>query len=402
MKYKLIALAVLLCLGINNIDANATRDGENKGDNSNFYIQNSFHPHWVIRVQAGLAETVGEADFTDLLSPAFATSIGYNFNQNFGVQVQFAGLKAKGGYPAINKTYEWDYVQGTIGATIDLDNIIWGFKHDRRWNPYAYAGVGLNMTSNNDEAEKLKSTRHESPYLWNENTTRFACQGGLGVDIRLSKRVAINLEANTSMLGDKANSKKGSNPDWQINAVAGLSFTLGKSYIQRKIYVEPEPTITPQELEPEKEPVVIEEDIVVEEPEQKDEVKEEYAISSKKQESVEAIENIFFDRNKSQARKSEIVKIDRLIAFMQENPETIITITGYADKKTGTKQYNFRLSQKRAEYVASVLKEAGINAERIVVIAKGDTEQPFEVNEDNRVSICIAANKGLDYGNRKQ
>ena len=44
----------------------------------------------------------------------------------------------------------------------------------------------------------------------------------------------------------------------------------------------------------------------------------------------------------------------------------------------------------RAESVADALRAAGISADRISVEAKGDTEQPFEVNNRNRVAIAIA------------
>lgn len=409
MKYKIIAFAVLLCLGVNNITAKISNDGENKEDGK-FYTQTIFHPHWVIRAQAGFGETVGEASFSDLLSPAFAASIGYNFNKNVGIQVQFSGFKAKGGYPATKETYEWDYKQGTINAVLDLDNILWGFKADRIWNPYAFAGAGMCMTSNNDEAEKLAKKRLVSPYLWNKNSNRFVCQGGIGLDIRLSKRVAINLEANTSLWGDKANSKKGSNPDWQINALAGLSFTLGKSSTVQKILIEEEPSLVPENLNSlssidENSEKNIEEDNAsnkdnADASENTENTSNEVSESDVKiteTEPAKTVENIFYNRNQYKLKDSEKAKIERLISFMQKHPESTITITGFADKKTGNQHYNMRLSKKRAEHVASIIQEAGISAERIIVKAKGDTEQPFEINEDNRVSICIAANKGAEY-----
>ncbi len=49
-----------------------------------------------------------------------------------------------------------------------------------------------------------------------------------------------------------------------------------------------------------------------------------------------------------------------------------------------------RLSKKRAENVATQLKEMGIDSQRITVDYKGDTVQPFSTPEENRVSICIA------------
>ena len=51
---------------------------------------------------------------------------------------------------------------------------------------------------------------------------------------------------------------------------------------------------------------------------------------------------------------------------------------------------NERLSKNRAEAVATMLKEKGIDNQRITIDYKGDTVQPFATIEENRVSICIA------------
>ena len=50
-----------------------------------------------------------------------------------------------------------------------------------------------------------------------------------------------------------------------------------------------------------------------------------------------------------------------------------------------------KISRMRAESVADALRAAGISADRIIVDAKGDTQQPFEVNNRNRVAIAVAA-----------
>lgn len=67
----------------------------------------------------------------------------------------------------------------------------------------------------------------------------------MGANFRLNDHVAINLELNANMLSDKFNSKKGRNADWQFNALAGLTFTLGKSHrTTAPVYHEVEPPVT--------------------------------------------------------------------------------------------------------------------------------------------------------------
>lgn len=38
-----------------------------------------FKPHWFMQVQVGAAHTLGEAKFSDLISPAAAINVGYQF-----------------------------------------------------------------------------------------------------------------------------------------------------------------------------------------------------------------------------------------------------------------------------------------------------------------------------------
>ena len=83
-------------------------------------------------------------------------------------------------------------------------------------------------------------------------------------------------------------------------------------------------------------------------------------------------------------------KLNNLIAFLKANPETKVSVTGYADAGTGNPTINLKYSQQRAENVAKALREAGIDGARITVDAKGDTVQPFSENDKNRVSIAIA------------
>ena len=102
-----------------------------------------------------------------------------------------------------------------------------------------------------------------------------------------------------------------------------------------------------------------------------------------------SVENVYFDLNKSVIKKAESVKVDNVVALMNKYPEAVVTVTGYADKQTGTAKRNMTLSQQRAERVAKALTDAGISADRITVKYVGDTEQVSSVREENRVAVCV-------------
>ncbi len=73
---------------------------------------------------------------------------------------------------------------------------------------------------------------------------------------------------------------------------------------------------------------------------------------------------------------------------MKANENAKVNIVAYADKQTGTPEYNFALSERRARAVADALiNEYGISSDRISIDWKGDTEQPYAENDWNRVAI---------------
>ena len=330
-----------------------------------------FKPHWFIQAQVGAAHTVGEAKFTDLMSPAAAINIGYKFAPAFGARIGSSGWQAKGGWVTPEQTYQYKYLQGNLDIMADLSTLFCGFNPKRVFNGYLFGGVGLNRGFDNDEANALDTRTYELEYLWQEGKFLVAGRFGLGCDLRLNDRLAINIEANANALSDKFNSKKAGNCDWQLNALVGLTIKLGKSYTKTApVYYEPEPVVVEQ---PKPEPVV------VKEPEPKPVV----VVEPMKQ-------NIFFALNSALLQKDQQSKIDAMVAYMEKYPASKVAITGYADKETGNPRINMTLSEKRAKIVADALKDKGIAPDRIVTDFKGDTVQPFRVPEENRVSVCIA------------
>lgn len=330
----------------------------------------TFTPHWFIQAEVGAAHTVGEAKFTDLISPAAAVNVGYKFAPIFGVRLGVSGWQAKAGWVTPSQTYQYKYLQGNLDLMADLSTLFCGFNPKRVFNGYIFGGVGLNHAFDNDEANALDTRSHELEYLWQDKQNLIAGRMGLGCDLRLNDRLAINIEGNANALSDKFNSKKAGNCDWQFNVLVGLNIKLGKSYKKTApVYYEPEPIVEqpkPQPVvkQPEPEPVAV-------------------VVEPMKQ-------NIFFALNSALLQKDQQSKIDAMVAYMEKYPASKVAITGYADKETGNPRINMTLSEKRAKIVADALKDKGIAPDRIVTDFKGDTVQPFRVPEENRVSVCIA------------
>lgn len=91
------------------------------------------------------------------------------------------------------------------------------------------------------------------------------------------------------------------------------------------------------------------------------------------------IPNIFYDYDKWELRPESKEALDNLIQILNDNPNITIELASHTDSR-GTKEYNYDLSQKRAQAVVNYLIENGIATDRLR--AKGYAQtQPKVVDE---------------------
>lgn len=82
------------------------------------------------------------------------------------------------------------------------------------------------------------------------------------------------------------------------------------------------------------------------------------------------------------------LNIDRMARYLKRHPEARLELTGFADKETAYPAYNMKLSKRRVDAVRDYLtKECGVDASRLVIKAKGDTEQVY--SEDYRWNRAV-------------
>jgi len=80
--------------------------------------------------------------------------------------------------------------------------------------------------------------------------------------------------------------------------------------------------------------------------------------------------NVFFDFDQSTISAGTISAIFFLINYMKENPSATVDVIGYADE-LGNRDYNLRLSEKRAKNVEEMIVRSGIEVSRLKVVIKG-------------------------------
>jgi outer membrane protein OmpA-like peptidoglycan-associated protein len=107
--------------------------------------------------------------------------------------------------------------------------------------------------------------------------------------------------------------------------------------------------------------------------------------------------NITFETNSAELNAESYSELNRLLSFMERNPELKIEISAHTDD-VGSNEYNFRLSDKRAESVVKFLVSNNIEKSRVQSKGYGEL-QPLVANDSDenraknrRVEIKIIEN----------
>jgi outer membrane protein OmpA-like peptidoglycan-associated protein len=107
--------------------------------------------------------------------------------------------------------------------------------------------------------------------------------------------------------------------------------------------------------------------------------------------------DVLFDVNSSSLRSASRTALREMADVFTQYPNTTISVQGYTDS-TGSESYNERLSERRADSVASYLGQLGVRGSRLQTIGYGETH-PRASNAtasgrqlNRRVEIHIHAN----------
>lgn len=363
--------------------------------------QDTFTPGWFLEAKAGAAYTAGKAqNFGALVSPTGAISFGYDFVPGFSLRGDIAGWQGKGALVSevgSGVSYKFNYAQLGVDAMWDICNTF-NYKWSRVVNPYIFAGPGLNVRFNNKEAQQYASAFPTPNNLWKSGVLALIGRAGVGVVFRCSDLVGINFEVVDNFCSDGFNSLADHKVDQHLTALVGVKFSFGR----KSVAPAPAPVATAADAaeataareaaeEAPAEPVapaapVVEEPAPVVAPVEEKPVEEPKVDNSAERASSQTL---YYKSQHRDVDETHAAAIQAVVDKLNRYPEAVVTVTGYADKATGTADYNLKVSQKRAENVAKALTEAGIAQERIEVKWVGDTESISEVSKENRAVVCV-------------
>lgn len=144
---------------------------------------------------------------------------------------------------------------------------------------------------------------------------------------------------------------------------------------------------------------VVEEAAVIAEPEPQPVVEkaqpvvETAAVKEKKPEVVKTapadLPAIYFANNSSRLTQKEADKLDAVAEMMKAQPDITLSIVGHASN-TGSKEYNLRLTQRRANTVKMLLVRRGIDGSRMKpVVGRGIDRDAADSKQARRVELII-------------
>jgi outer membrane protein OmpA-like peptidoglycan-associated protein len=333
-----------------------------------------------VEAQGGVQLTSTNAPMDKLITPTAAISFGHYFTPVVGARLHVNAWEAKSGFKDLDQYYKWKYVTPDLDLMLNLSNLFCG-KQTHALNLILLGGVGLNYAWDNDELRDMNLHASRVPLAWGikdgESKGRLShnLRAGLRLETNPAKKLGLSLEVNANSLSDRFNSKTNDADDWQFTAMLGLSFRFGHKYKGPRFITKT---------------IEVIDTILVDEPEVI-KVKEKKPVEKMEQTKMEKA--IFFNIRESDADKASGIDaaIKEAADLMKTSEDAKITVTGYADKGTGTAAINKKYAKQRAESVAKKLTgDHGIDAARITVDSKGDTVQPYPADNDKNRCVIVA------------
>ena len=349
--------------------------------------QYGFWDNWFIQGQIGASENFSEnfshSGIFKLTSPTAALSVGKYFSPEVGARIQVNGWEAKDlglineGYDISNygshSYYNTKFIGGNFDALFNLTNIFCPYKENRFFNLVGIMGIGAEYRFKiNDDAvtEDHEAQKFVSPRL------------GLQANFRLCEAVDFNVEANANLDDDLFNGlRTGKKYEGRGNLLVGLTYKFPQRGFKLEDAVDPS-TINALN------------DKINSQRQQISDLEEQLkAAQNKPSQTVASASQvnpmngiIRFRIGKSVVDEDQKASLYTLANYIKAN-NLKVSVIGYADKATGKAKVNQKISERRAASVAKALENYGVDSSNITTDAKGDTVQPFDKNDWNRVVI---------------
>lgn len=325
---------------------------------------------WFIQGELGTSYTSGDADFGKLLAPSGMLAVGKYFSQVWGARLSISGWQGRAGSETSKQASGFYYGTATVDGLMNLSQLIRKYP-ERPFDLSVVAGIGFNRA-------------------FSRSVSSFMGRLGLQGSFRLNNALDFNIEALANGVSDRWNGRDDHGIDTYFNVGVGFTykFRSGAKCISCLSVEYPEILYTEEEMNElinqQRAETLIESRV--------DTVMVERECPPADTTVVRGIRShVAFALGRTEILPSQEMNVLAIADYMKQYPESNATISGYADTGTGTREINLRLAKQRAEVVKQCLVEKyGISADRLMTMSMEGDEQPFSVNDWNRVVIIIA------------
>lgn len=312
----------------------------------------------------------------------FNVAVGKWFTPGIGLRTKFDGLwlkqvNTRDNHPAYNVYNLHEDI------LFNLSNIFCGYNEKRVWNFIPYFGLGY-------------------VHNFSEDNGDISYNGGLLNNFRVSKHVQLFLDVYFTTFEGSVDAAE--NDPWRdycknrarhwdkaVGASIGVTYNLGKCTWDKVPDVDALIAMNKEQMDALNQSLKEQQD---ENARLRDMLanqkqEEKPVMVEKSKEYVGTAASVFFNINSDKvASRKDLVNVKELAEYAKAN-NTKIVVTGYADSKTGSAEYNQKLSEKRAEAVANELVKMGVNRDNIITEAKGGVNNlsPFSYNRRATVKI---------------
>ncbi len=380
---------ILLSIALVAISVSSAFAQENSAEKLRWkgIMNNGFWSNWEISVGGGVNYTAWNGIGTDQdgvgdLGWMVEGSVSKWFNPIVGARVQLIGGQLNA---SDDNGLKSNWIMPHADALLNLSNWIGGYREDRVYYAKLFAGFGVSVVNVNNDA-----------------SAGFAFDAGLINTFRVCKALDINLELK-GILNAGRDMPRGiaamSDKYGQIySATLGITYRFNKrnwdkAYSQEEVdgYLAAIAALEAGLADAHRNEGKLAERLAAQKAATDQALKDNEALKAelaKRKTSVVSASAIFFNFDSAKL-------LDRAKASMQILQEVInaapkdqvFTIVGHADAKTGSAEYNQKLSERRAKAVYDYLVGQGVNANQLTWKGVGSTQNIFPVNGTNRVVI---------------
>lgn len=345
---------------------------------------NRFWDNWFLSVGGGAQIYFGDHDkqasFGKRLAPALDVAVGKWFTPGLGLRLEYSGLQAKGatqhtiadpahstGKDIPGKSGWGQYLQYqkfseyNIHADLmfNLSNLFCGYNEKRIWNCTPYAGLGWARVWDSPQSKEVTANL------------------GLVNSFRLCSALDLNVDVRTMLVKDRFDGEIGGrNEEGMLTATVGLTYKFKKRGWDRARTVTRYDNTALNDLRRQLNDLNAENDRL------KNQLADQRNVAPEKETVVKRVAAgnlVIFQIGKTELSNEARANLGLMAQLIKDgDKDAVYTITGYADKGTGSARINERLSRERAQAVYDCLtKEFGVSESQLRMDYKGGVDNMF-------------------------